>query len=128
MTTATPPKVRKSTGQQSLQRRTEYGKSIPRPNQPQRSSKKSQLTFLEKAREEGRATGELELIETIEREIVQGRVDVSWDSIGLFPFSLSLTHAQAVSKKQRIYFRRLSFFLSSFLITFKAFVDLGKGC
>jgi hypothetical protein len=29
----------------------------------------------------------LELIETIEREIVQGKVDVSWDSIGiLFAF------------------------------------------
>jgi hypothetical protein len=131
--TTTPPKIRRSTGHQSLQRRTEYGKTIPRPNQPQRSLKKSQISFLEKAREEGRSAGELELIETIEREIVQGKVNVSWDSIGLLSLSSLLLSSllpninrQVVSNKRKIFSRRLWSFLNCFLITSKAFVGLGK--
>jgi hypothetical protein len=82
----TPPshKIRRSGGNISTHRRAE---SANHATTRRRNRRNSHDSFLEKAREEGRATGELELIETIEREIVQGKVDVSWDSIGiLFAF------------------------------------------
>lgn len=40
-----------------------------------------ELKFSEVAREQGTNAGDLELIETIERDIVEGRVYVTWDSI-----------------------------------------------
>lgn len=87
----TPPshKIRRSGGNVSTCRRTEPSANAESRRRNRQSHRRSQGSFLEKAREEGRSTGELELIETIEREIVQGKVDVSWDSIGISrPFPL----------------------------------------
>lgn len=78
--TATP-KTRKSTGSTSHRRAESENGASSRKNRPS-PSRKSRKSFLERARKEGRSPGELELIETIEREIVLGKVDVSWDSIG----------------------------------------------
>lgn len=82
----TGSKVRKSTGGIAESKKGKTTNNNRNTNGNANNRQRIQKSFLEKSREEGRPSGELELIETIEREIVQGKLNVTWDSIGILLF------------------------------------------